>query len=520
MKFVPRTDIQASPLFMAVHAFNMGGAYSRAEIEAALEKMVREARANFWAFRQLINPRIITGWYQEVAANHLQQWYADLMDGKRPKLVIQAPPQHGKSDMIVDFIAWLAGRGADLQVIYASYSENLGIRANLKLQRIYDSRIYSRIFPEIQINKSNVVTVSRGAQRNRFQIQYVGKRGRFYNTTVNGSITGESLDVGVIDDPIKSRTEANSPTVRNKTWDWFTNDFFTRFSDTAGMLAILTRWHVDDPIGRMITEGMDVKVLTFAAIAEQDEKYRKKGEALFPQFKSLDFLLERKKLLHSSHWVSLYQQRPSKEGSTLVNGAWFKRYEKLPPLSYRFITADTAQKAKKENDRSALACWGVGKDGILYLIDLIAGRWEAPELETRARDFWNKHLSGYDRGLHGSLRAMYVEDKVSGTGLIQYLKNGGVSGSLVRIPVIGVGRGADKYTRLSDVLVYIQNGFIMIPISAGFSGELVGEFEEFRADMSHDHDDLIDVTVDAIVIGLIDKSSADVWGRAFGKARV
>ncbi|MCR8526355.1 terminase family protein, partial [Escherichia coli] len=148
--------------------------------------------------------------------------------------------------------SWIAGRNPDCRTIYGSFSERLGIRANLKLQRIYDSALFQSIFPETKISQSNVVTKSGQTMRNREMIEYVGKGGYFRNTTVRGSITGESLDLGVIDDPIKGRTEANSSTIRDAAWDWFTDDFFTRFSEDAGLLIILTRWHIDDPVGRLM----------------------------------------------------------------------------------------------------------------------------------------------------------------------------------------------------------------------------------------------------------------------------
>ncbi|MCO1498186.1 hypothetical protein M3M48_09175, partial [Limosilactobacillus reuteri] len=90
----------------------------------------------FLAFRKLINPKNKWGWWQEEVAQELQQFFDDLMAGKRPKLVIQAPPQHGKSVQVIDFIAWLAGKNPSLRTIYTSFSERLGVRANLRLQRL------------------------------------------------------------------------------------------------------------------------------------------------------------------------------------------------------------------------------------------------------------------------------------------------------------------------------------------------------------------------------------------------
>src|SRR5258708_36838822 len=96
------------------------------------------------------------------------------------------------------------------------------------------------------------------ATRNRDILEFVNNElepteGYFRNTTVMGSGTGEGLDLGVIDDPIKGRAEASSLTVRDKTWGWLTDDFMSRFSDKAGLLMILTRWHLNDPAGRLLS---------------------------------------------------------------------------------------------------------------------------------------------------------------------------------------------------------------------------------------------------------------------------
>ncbi len=188
------------------------------------------------------------------------QFYKDLVSGKRPKLVIEAPPQHGKSVQIVDFIAWLSGKANETKTIYTSFSERLGVRANLAIQRMMASDKYRKVFPGTTIPLKNAVTISSQKLRNREIIEFMESDGYFRNTTVQGSITGESLDLGVIDDPIRGRKDANSITVRNSAWDWFTDDFFTRFSENAGLLCILTRWHIDDPIGRLIESDKNVKV--------------------------------------------------------------------------------------------------------------------------------------------------------------------------------------------------------------------------------------------------------------------
>ena len=286
------------------------------------------ARRDFLAYRKLISPKLKMGWFHREICYALEDFYEQLISGQKPVLILQAPPQHGKSRAIIDFISWVSGKNPDLETFYTAFSDRLGVRANLRLQRTYDSEIYKQIFPELKIS-SHGDKDSHGFTRNRNLLEYVGRDGLFRNTTVNGAITGETIGLGIIDDPLKGRKEANSVTIRDTAWDWLTDDFFTRFEENAGLLMILTRWHLDDPAGRLILEMPGVRVLNFPAIAEKGiedagAKYREIGEPLFPEHKSLEFLLKRKALMTSFNWVSLYQGCPIQVGGGLIKVEYFK----------------------------------------------------------------------------------------------------------------------------------------------------------------------------------------------------
>lgn len=458
--------------------------FSRNDLDLIEAGIQAQARRSFWAYRQYMRPGLIKGWWQREVARELTAFYEALIACERPKLLIQAPPQHGKSVQVVDFISWLAGKDPDLKVIYASFSERLGVRANLMLQRAYDSAKFQRTFPETRISTRNAVTISGQTQRNREIIEYVGREGFFRNTTVRGPITGEGLDLGVIDDPIKGREEASSQTIRDKTYDWLTDDFMTRFSARAGVLGIMTRWHLDDPFGRLIAADPTVRVLRYPAIAETDEPFRKAGDALFPEHKPLDFLLERKTAMHSANWDALYQQSPKQIGGGLFKDEWWRYYRALPPFQWRAIYADTAQKTKEANDYSVFQCWGFTADRQGFLIDQIRGKWEAPELLARARAFWAKHKAVGT----GVIRAVKVEDKVSGTGLIQTLRREGM-------PMIPIERTTDKVTRALDAAPMIQAGNVHLPETAPWLSDYLAELSAFP---NGAHDDQVDPTIDAI----------------------
>ena len=454
------------------------------DLDLAEKYCVEKSRDDFYAYRQYIGGfKLKTGWFVKEISRAIEQFYEDYSKGLRPILVIQAPPQHGKSEAVTDGISWIAGKAPSTRFIYASFSDRLGVRANLKIQRIIDSDKYAGIFPGTSINSKRTVTVA-GFQRNKEMVEFIDSGGSFRNTTVRGSITGETLDIGVIDDPIKGREEANSPTIRDKTWNWFTDDFMTRFDEYAGLLIILTRWHIDDPIGRLLKSNDRVKLLSYKAISEGPEKNRGEGEALFPSHKSLEFLKSRKETMPNANWESLFQQNPMVPGGNMFRDEWWKYYQVIPKLKWRGIYGDTAQKKDTQHDYSVFQCWGESLDGQAVLIDQLRGKWEAPELLINARAFFNKHRGGPN----GVLRHFKIEDKVSGTGLIQTLKREG-------IPIIGIPRNTDKILRATDVSPLIESGNVLLPVNESWLSDYMSEFSQFP---NGKNDDQVDPTMDAI----------------------
>jgi len=104
------------------------------------------ARTDFYLYRRIIRPNLVTTWWQQHLAQNLMWFFRQMKEGRRPTMVIQAPPQHGKTEQITDFISWVAGLDPDLRTIFGSYSDELGVKVNLALQRIYDSPRYKQVF--------------------------------------------------------------------------------------------------------------------------------------------------------------------------------------------------------------------------------------------------------------------------------------------------------------------------------------------------------------------------------------
>ena len=343
------------------------------------ELRAAQARESFYWFRRLIRPQMLTGWWTDSIEAELQQLYEDLAAGRRPKVAMMAPPQHGKSWAATDFMAWVAGQNPDLKTIFASYSDELGMRTNLDMQRIIKSPNFQLAFPGTQIDKP-------GWSCNTELIEYVGRAGSFRNTTVRGAINGMELHLGVIDDPVKGRQEAHSKLERDRTWNWFVDDFLSRFSKNSAMLIFMTRWHLDDLLGRYMDRFKDIRVLRYPAIAEKDTQYRKAGEPLFPELKPLEFLEERRKILSDASWQALYQQHPIVVGSGAIP---VEKLRVVPFFDRSQITRSVRyiDKAGTQDGGAWTACVLMHKmqDGSYVISHVARGQWGVLQREQKIK---------------------------------------------------------------------------------------------------------------------------------------
>lgn len=465
---------------------------------AIFELKRRAARAGFAPFVLFTTPNYKMGWVHREICETLEKFLQDVRDGKSPRLMISMPPRSGKSELVSrKFPAYAFGVDPDLQIIATSYSADMAQRFNRDVQRVIDNDLYKAAFPDTSLNagKSNN---SKGAYiRTSELFEIVGHTGSYRSCGVGGGITGMGADILIIDDPVKDRKSANSATVRQSIYEWYTSTAYTRLSPGGGVIVMCTRWHVDDLLGMLLKEeqngGDKWHVINYPAIAEHDEPHRRAGEALHPERYPIESLLKIKGAVGSADWASLYQGRPTVLGGNIIKSGWFKRYKQLPELKYRLVDADTALKTKEANDFSVFGCGGLGKEGNLYITDWRRGKWEAPDLKRNAIDFWIKQLAMKN----GVCRDFCVEDKASGTGLIQEIKRG-----TPPIPIRGIERDTDKLTRLQDVLGYIEAGRVYIPENAPWVSDFIAECEAFRGDMKHAHDDQVDVLVDLINLTL------------------
>lgn len=173
--------------------------------------------------------------------------------GQIKKLIVQAPPQHGKSEESSrELPSFMLGLNPDLKVCICSYAATIAKDFNRDVQRIIDCEEYAAVFPETKLNGSNVVTISNNYLRNSDVFEIVGKQGSLRVVGRGGSLTSKTVDVLILDDLYKDASEANSPIIRDGAWDWYTKVAKSRLHNDSQELIVFTRWHPEDIIGKIV----------------------------------------------------------------------------------------------------------------------------------------------------------------------------------------------------------------------------------------------------------------------------
>lgn len=351
-------------------------------------------RRSLLGFTEYTHPFYQTNWHHKVVADALDR----VLDGRCRRLMIFMPPQNGKSELVSRrFPAYAFGKRPDVRLVATSYAASLAEDMSRDVQRIMESPEYRQVFPRTRLASSKGEEIKTATQ---FRI--VGRHGAYHAAGVGGSVTGKTFDIGLIDDPVKNRQDAESETYRKGVWDWYTSTFYTRqFGDQGAIVILMTRWHEDDLAGRLLAQQKaggefadQWEVIALPAINEQGPNAydpRQPGDPLWPSKYPLGELAKRK-ALSSYDWSSLYQQHPTPIEGGLIKRAWFQWTRELPKrLDEIVISLDAALRTKQTNDFSALQAWGQkGPDTFSLLLK--RDRWALNDLvrEVLQMHKWTK----------------------------------------------------------------------------------------------------------------------------------
>lgn len=329
-------------------------------------------RRRFEPFIARMTDDFLPGWHigkiasiaekAEYAVNHPR----DLSVPRR--FVITMPPRHAKSRCIAQGLPlWALARNPKLEVIVATYGDDLSKEHGDWCKGQVDNPAFKAVFPDFNIRRDS-------KSKNRL-ITKEGGGARFVGA--GAGITGRGAHILLIDDPIKNKEEADSVLEQEKLWGWFWTVAMTRLAPGGVVVIMHTRWSVNDLIGRVLKQDAEQNVTkstwnvtNFPAIAEEDEEFRRKGEALHPARFDTAYLEELKANMPPRDWLALYQQRPVAEEGNFFKRQYIQTYNPttLPKNAYFYITTDFAVSTKEDADHTCLWPYCVDHLGNMFFL--------------------------------------------------------------------------------------------------------------------------------------------------------
>lgn len=462
------------------------------------------ARRIYWRYVEYVHEgRWIPSRHLIYICDRVQALIEDRLD--KQILVLQMPPQHGKSQSITETLpSWYLGKFPERRVIEASYGEDLaqrfGRRNKEKIER-FGKQLFG-----IELSKKT-------ASATEFELS--NGIGSMISRGIMSGITGQPADLIIIDDPIKNRQEADSETYRERLWEEWLNSLKTRLSASGKVILIMTRWHEDDLAGRIIKEeGEKVEVINLPCEAEENDLLgRIPGESLFPEIGKDNEWLKQFKYSYINDssggglraWLALFQGRPTAQEGNMLKRHWWKYWKPkgmdLPPVTVKMPNGelmnvyaeelpdyfdeqlqswDCTFKDEKDNDFVCGQVWG-RRLANYYLLDLHNDRMDIVQTI--------KAILIYTTKWPQTLMKL-VEDKANGPAVIQLLRT--------RIPgLIAVTPEGGKIARASAVSTAIESGNVYIPHPALYPW--VNQFlEQCSSFPQGKNDDMVDAMTQAL----------------------
>ena len=421
--------------------------------------------------------------------------------GEIRRLMIFMPRRHGKTIAVsVALPAFFLGHFPDLRVMAASHTDTLASLNNRNCQRIMETEEYKRIFPDSQLAERGR---GGGAKRTDDYFELVGRDGAYRSAGIGTGIVGQGFDMGIIDDYCRTRADAYSQTVRDKTYEWFSSEFWPCQHPDARILITCTRWHDDDLAGRLLKEAAEDPdaeqwtVVKLPGVCEDtktlhtDDK-RQYGEALWPERYDIDYFIKARQRLGSTMFSAMMQQNPVVAGGNHFKEAWFppkrpgyldagdywlvgmQRYHKDDCIV--FVTCDPAASEKETADHTAILVWAVSPVQDLLLLHVVNERLDidqiVPTLALVCKDWSPAFVVFENTGFQLAL----VRDARRKLGL----------------PVREYDpRGKGKLPRATPAIIMAESGKLLLPNDAPWLKTVVDQLTRFTG-LDDAEDDIVD----------------------------
>ena len=339
--------------------------------QAKEEKARRTLQRNFSLYKHYMFKRYIHAPHLDLFDEYLMRVVQHVETAGREGiafLVSEMPPRHGKTLNIGRFLtSWFLGRNPDYRVMYVSYGATLANKSSRLSRNLMSAPMYKAVFPDVVVDPRSSAADAWNIFNHEGGMDAMG---------VLGGATGKGAHLLIADDLIKNREEAESEVIREKTWDAFIDDLLTRLEPGGAVILNATRWHQDDPIGRVLKRlvhiyGDRFARLRFPALAEENDVLgRKVGEALWPARYPIDVLKRIESTMGGYSWSALYMQNPTPAEGGIFKRAWFHPVDNLPRMVHTVRYWDLAMSEKTTADYTVGVKIGQGEDGHYYILDV------------------------------------------------------------------------------------------------------------------------------------------------------
>lgn len=389
--------------------------------------------------------------------------------GEIPRLMVLMPPGSAKSTYAsVLFPPWFMGRNPAASVLGVSNTTDLAERFSRRARNIAALQRFRNVFG-YGVSEN---TKSAGNWETE-------KGGEFFAAGVGSAIAGRRADLGLIDDPIKTREEADSERVRQKQWDWYVNDFTTRLKPGARQIVIQTRWHEDDLGGRILEREAGrwhVMKLPMIAVDQCDPMGRKPGERLWPEWFTDEMVATAKMDVRA--WNALYQQDPAPEEGEYFKRDDFNEYDSLPAGLHLYGASDYAV-TEGGGDYTEHGIFGLDFNDDIYVVDWWREQASSDVWIEKQCDFIARHEPLIWFGESGPIR------KAIEPFLKRRMMERKTPCRLEWLPSI-----ADKVVRARPFQARAAMGKVYLPKNSHFISDLMSQLMRFPAGK---YDDGVDV---------------------------
>ncbi len=394
--------------------------------------------------------------------------------------VLNMPPRHGKSEDVSLYLEHRIGCNPELEVMFTAFSARLATKRSRVIRNaVLNNEAFHTAFPHVKLARG-----SRSVQQWTLE-----QGGSFLCAGVGGSIVGLGAQILVFDDLVKGRKQAESQNVRDSTWDWLTADALTRLAPESIVILIQTRWHNDDPTGRVLEalgaedgiKGFRLRHLELRAIAEEDDALgREVGQPLWTRW-GLDKLERNRKILGEYDFASLYQQRPFLRGGNVFNDTPARfDLETHNTDGWRItITADLAASTKRTADFTVfcvMAHKGFGEQRVSRIINIKRGQWTLDQITQVAIEL---------QAQYGQTIA--IEQVAQQVAIVNHIESRGC-----RVKRIFPSRMGDKFARAQPAAAAWNAGWLEVPLAAPWLDDLMLEVTHFTGTPADAHDDVVD----------------------------